>query len=216
MPPGQVTTLRNVRYAGTEDFIPGRRVQPSWSLCVSAVRHGWLALDALTVWYRGGHVAVGAPCGMDRGGYRMTSAQPSSIEMRLRRRDDYARVYDAGCSAGDESLVVYVAANSLDWSRFGLSVGKRLGNAVARNRVRRILREAFRLARPDLPSGLDIVCVAKPAALSHQPYLSASLRRLVVKARNRADRDARRPPRQDHPSHRNPKGQNTDQRLPGK
>ena len=146
----------------------------------------------------------------------MTSAHPSPIEMRLRRRDDYARVYDARCSAGDEMLVVYVAANTLDWSRFGLSVGKSLGNAVARNRVRRILREAFRLVGPDLPAGLDIVCVAKPAALSHQPYLSASLRRLVVRAKNRADRDARRPPRGDRQSHRNPKGQDTAQRLPGR
>ena len=48
-------------------------------------------------------------------------------------------------------------------SRYALVVGKRWGNAVCRNRIRRLLREAFRLSRPDLPSGFDVILLPRDA-----------------------------------------------------
>ena len=101
---------------------------------------------------------------------------------RLRTRSDYAHVYAGRRRAGDAVLLVYVADNGLDWSRLGLSVSKKVGNAVSRNYVRRRIREAFRLAKADLPRGLDIICVAKPDAARSACDVAWSLRTLIATA----------------------------------
>jgi ribonuclease P protein component len=101
---------------------------------------------------------------------------------RLRTRSDFARVYAGRRRASDAVLLVYVADNGLDWSRLGLSVGKKVGNAVSRNYVRRRIREAFRLAKADLPRGLDIICVAKPDAARSGSDMVRSLRILIATA----------------------------------
>jgi len=78
-------------------------------------------------------------------------------DQRLRRRErllhrgDYDRVYARQCRAGDGTLLVYVDRNGLGWSRLGLSVGRKAGGAVARNRIRRRIREGFRLSKESLP-----------------------------------------------------------------
>ncbi len=79
-------------------------------------------------------------------------------------------------------MVVYVARNGLSGSRLGLSVGKRVGGAVVRYRIKRLIREAFRLSQHELPAGLDIICVARtPPAATMEDYRD-SLRRLVASA----------------------------------
>ena len=103
-------------------------------------------------------------------------------EEHLRTRADYARVFAARRRAGDDLLLVYVAENGLGWSRLGLSVGRKVGNAVRRNYVRRRIREAFRLAKDDLPRGLDILCVVKPDAGQSDADVERSLRVLVRRA----------------------------------
>ena len=101
---------------------------------------------------------------------------------RLRLRRDFARVLGGKCKAADAVLVVYAARNDLTFSRIGISVSKRIGNAVRRHHVKRRIREAFRKSKADLPGGLDIVCVARPAAADDGVDVAASLRKLIVKA----------------------------------
>ena len=101
---------------------------------------------------------------------------------RLRLRSDFARVYAAKSRKGDGRLAVYVVENGLDWSRLGLSVSRRAGRAVQRNRVRRRIREAFRTSKAELPKGLDIVCVATAGATDADYDLAGAFRGLVVKA----------------------------------
>ena len=66
-----------------------------------------------------------------------------------------------GRRGGDRRLLLWVLPNGRPYCRLGLVVGRRPGNAVQRNRLKRLLREAFRLARAELPPGLDIACAPR-------------------------------------------------------
>jgi len=81
---------------------------------------------------------------------------------RLSGNIAFARVFGAKCSASNRHLVVYVRENGLPYARIGLSVGRRLGGAVQRNRLKRLIREAFRLEAAVLPAGFDLVCIPRP------------------------------------------------------
>ena len=79
----------------------------------------------------------------------------------LRRPSDFRRVYDRRRSVSDSWLIVYACENGLPYLRLGLSVSRKYGNAVRRNRLRRLYREAFRLTRAQSPVGLDIVLIPR-------------------------------------------------------
>jgi ribonuclease P protein component len=83
-------------------------------------------------------------------------------EQHLRKGTDFARIFERRCLGRTKFLTVFGAPNSDGKLRVGLSVSKKNGNAIARNRVKRLLREAFRLSQPSLPSGLDLVLVPVP------------------------------------------------------
>ncbi len=114
-------------------------------------------------------------------------------------RKDFERAYRTGGRARSPLLNVVVVDNGLPFSRMGLSVGKRVSKlAVERNRVRRLFREAFRLSRPELPAGIDVVMIAVPGAL--RPTLLALRSDLVAlcaraRTRARASGPASSPPR---------------------
>ncbi len=80
--------------------------------------------------------------------------------MRLLRASEFERVFAARNSASDAWIVLYGAANELGYPRIGLTVSRRAGGSVERNRWKRLLREAFRLAQAELPP-LDLVCVVR-------------------------------------------------------
>jgi ribonuclease P protein component len=82
---------------------------------------------------------------------------------RLSRSAEFDRVYRQGRSVANRYLVLYsFPGGGADVPRLGLSVGRKVGGAVERNLVKRLLREAFGLARAELPAGYDLVVVARP------------------------------------------------------
>lgn len=83
---------------------------------------------------------------------------------RLRKRREFLSVYEARRSYFFRLFVVYVKENGLGRHRLGLTVSKKVGGSVVRNRVKRVLREAFRLQRTLIPGSLDIVVNAKKGA----------------------------------------------------
>ncbi len=103
---------------------------------------------------------------------------------RLHLQRDFARVSARRCSAGDRLLVVYADVNELDWSRLGIKAGKRLGGAVVRNRIKRRVREAFRLRQHELPTGLDLICIPRPgpSAEAGVDDFARSFERLIPQA----------------------------------
>jgi ribonuclease P protein component len=80
---------------------------------------------------------------------------------RLSGEKQFAAVFAKRVSVANRLIVVYAAPNGLKVSRLGLSVGRRLGTAVTRNRIKRLVREAFRLDAGTLPSGFDLVVVPR-------------------------------------------------------
>ncbi|MBL8162096.1 MAG: ribonuclease P protein component [Anaerolineae bacterium] len=95
-------------------------------------------------------------------------------QLRLRRDADFARLRREGRAYHSRWMVLSVATNGLTHNRYGFVTSKQVGNAVQRNRVRRLLREAIRALHPALHSGYDIVLVARQS-LAQEPY-SAVLR----------------------------------------
>ncbi len=80
----------------------------------------------------------------------------------LTKSEQYALVYNKGSSWTSDLAVMKALPNGLTFSRYGFSVGRRLGGAVVRNRVKRRLREILRLL--PLEPGWDIIFIARPQA----------------------------------------------------
>ena len=100
----------------------------------------------------------------------------------LTKPEEYALVYSKGISWASKTIVLKATPNNLSLSRCGFSVGKKVGKAVNRNRVKRRLREIYRLS--SLQPGWDIVLIARPAsAETNYAELKIALTGLFTRAR---------------------------------
>lgn len=81
--------------------------------------------------------------------------------LRLRRPFDFERVRKRGRSWPTRLVVLVVLPNELGHNRYGFAVGKRIGKAAKRNRVKRWMREAVRRLHPELRAGYDLVLIAR-------------------------------------------------------
>lgn len=125
-------------------------------------------------------------------------------EQRLRGRNSFKTVLEARARAEGQAIAVHAAPNGLAGTRLGISIGRRVGSAAVRNRIKRLIREAYRLSQQELPrespAPYDLVVVVRPhEPLTLEEYRStlvASVRNLHATWQKRMNRRSA-PPAQD-------------------
>ncbi len=108
-------------------------------------------------------------------------------KLRVIHARHFAVVFDGGVRATAGPLVVWGAPNQLRHCRLGLAISRRVGTAPVRNRIRRLIRESFRLMRDDLPrepQGYDVVVSAR----RHEPLTLDEYRTALARAVQAVDR----------------------------
>ncbi|RKD31372.1 ribonuclease P protein component [Thermohalobacter berrensis] len=80
---------------------------------------------------------------------------------KLRNSREFRRVYDKGKSYANKNLVIFFIRNNLEYNRIGFSVTKKLGKSVVRNRVKRLIKEAYRLNSCKIKKGYDIIFLSR-------------------------------------------------------
>ena len=102
-------------------------------------------------------------------------------EQYLTRKAQFELVYNEGVTWAGKEIVVKTLPNGLDSSRYGFTVSRRVGKAVVRNRVKRLLREIIR--QMPLQTGWDMIFIARtPAAGASYTNLGKSVRKLLSRA----------------------------------
>src|SRR5690625_2283793 len=104
---------------------------------------------------------------------------------RIKKNDEFQYIFNNGKSFANRQLVMYyVAKPKQEHFRVGLSVGKKIGNAVTRNRIKRYLRQAFQELERDIKHELDIVIIARQPTKDMDFYeVKRSLSHLLYKQR---------------------------------
>ena len=103
----------------------------------------------------------------------------------LREPSAFRRAFDRKKPASDPTMIVYAVENGLDHTRLGVSIGKKkVKLAVGRNRIKRLVREAFRLNKAAIPPGVDLVVVPRGPGLT----FDSAMRSLPTLARSAARR----------------------------
>jgi ribonuclease P protein component len=109
---------------------------------------------------------------------------------RLRSGKDFERVYALKCKAADGVLLLFMAKNDGPATRIGLSVSKKHGGSVDRNRLKRWLREAFRLEQHQFPSRIDLIAIPLDGSRASLAAYRKGLVSLVKRLSRRLDQPA--------------------------
>ncbi|RXZ83870.1 ribonuclease P protein component [Paenibacillaceae bacterium] len=118
-------------------------------------------------------------------------------KLRLRNRQDFNRIYRGGKSFANSQLVVYWSRKpEVEQFRFGVSVSKKLGNAVVRNRMRRVLKEIVRAQTDSIADHTDLIIIArKPSVSMSTKELERSVLHVLRKSNLLKPRHSRQPQR---------------------
>jgi ribonuclease P protein component len=106
-------------------------------------------------------------------------------EQRIKKNEEFSQVFQKGSSVANRQFVLYaLPKEGQDFFRLGLSVSKKVGNAVTRNQIKRYIREVFRLKEEVVLGGNDYIVIArKPAATMDFFEVEKSLLHVLKKAR---------------------------------
>jgi ribonuclease P protein component len=95
---------------------------------------------------------------------------------RIRSSAQFSQVFNQRVRESRGPITIYCAPNGLAHPRLGISIGRKAGSAVRRNRIKRKLREAFRLVQHDLPAGYDFVVTVRP----HEALMLAEYQKIMT------------------------------------
>jgi ribonuclease P protein component len=109
--------------------------------------------------------------------------------VRLLSRTDFRLVYERRSSVSNGIVRLLGRLSDLEHPRIGLSISRQVGNAVVRNRWKRLLREAFRLSQAKLPKGLDFVVIPQASAEPELETLKQALFELSWRLHKRLERE---------------------------
>lgn len=85
-------------------------------------------------------------------------------KLKLRNSREFRQVYDNGESRANRYLVIFFIKNNLGYNRVGFSTTKKVGNSVVRNKIKRLMKESYRIVNPDIKQGYDIVFLTRQRA----------------------------------------------------
>ncbi len=111
---------------------------------------------------------------------------------RLVKNKQFKAVLERNIRVSNDLLVLYMAENQLKYPRLGISIGKSCGNAVIRNRFKRLLREVFRLNQEQIPKCYDYLLMISPKALENYKLSDIDFQVLKKSFLELADRAARK------------------------
>lgn len=98
----------------------------------------------------------------------------------LKKNSDFKKVYNSSCSCANKQFVGYFLKNNLSNNRIGISISKKVGNSVIRHRLKRLIKEAYRLNQAKIKSGYDIVIIVREGAKEKDYWgIESSLRHLL-------------------------------------
>ena len=103
---------------------------------------------------------------MDLVGVSVNSSSDTRSVQRIRKRSEYQRIQSIGKRFRKDHLIMLYTPSSSSLPRFGITVSRRVGNAVKRNRVKRWIREIIRASNQEWVGAWDVVIIAKPSAVS--------------------------------------------------
>ena len=102
-------------------------------------------------------------------------------ELTLRKQRDFGRVYKKGSSRGSRYVVILYRKNGLGYTRTAFVASRKVGNAVTRNRARRLMREAYRAMEPEIIKGYDVIFVARNTINGRkEPEVEKSIRKTLT------------------------------------